>query len=149
MKLSDAIMLGSTKTRLSPSVWLGGNEGCLIGIGLSAFGLTSIGGTWVPKEITDRFPWLLEDRPIPDIARTKLPPEEFSIVNHFYTVENKHSAPAWFIISRMAYLVYHNAITFESAVDWIRSVEPTEALEPETPSAADAATPAHDHQEVV
>ena len=122
MKLSDAIMLGSTKTKLNPDRWLTSDgTGCLIGIGISAICELHDIPTWggLDNEILVRFPWLRQDFPVPEIAKG-----HDDVWGHLNGFKFTDLARAVDIISRMAYLVKAGRMTLEQAVDWIRSVEP-------------------------
>lgn len=111
MKLSDAILLGSTVLKLNSSIYLSVDCGCLIGMGAKALGKAA-------RELFDgkgdfnfqEYPWLLD--------KVQGPPGL-----GFYS---RTPHPAFAIIGEMARCIEDGSYTMERAVDWIRSVEPQE-----------------------
>lgn len=111
MRLSEAIMLGSTQTHLSATNW----DHCLIGMGFHALaGLQTdicIDDTGAPVEAYARWPWLQTFIQYP-------PPELVGGIRGTGTASQ--------IISGLAGRVVRGDVSLEAAVDWIRSVEPQE-----------------------
>lgn len=128
MKLSDAIILGSTMTKLDSSCFLAGGEGCLLGMGMSSFGYK----TCELAEISNRFPWTDNKFICPDFVRVYKSEKVTSLYDHLGGWEHIREFRAQSIIGRMAVMVEEGAITLDKAVDWIRSVEPQEVMEPES-----------------
>jgi len=119
MKLSDAIVLGSTGVKLDPKNWLNidplGNKcGCLIGMGLFAKlgdnAYMELSGT-APKAILQEWPWLGDYRDVPDAS--DLP----SAIKSERAIE---------IVSALARRLALGRVSFEEAVEWIRQNEPKE-----------------------
>ncbi len=120
MRLSEAIVLGSTQTKLDPHDW----DCCLIGMGFHALaGLEAdihcSPNNDHPLEAIVRWPWLENRMTAPVLLGWP----------------DGHIASACSIISSLAVRVGRRNITFEQAVDWIRSVEPEE---PKTATELDA-----------
>jgi hypothetical protein len=115
MKLSDAIILGSTTVKLDASQWLTydhGKElckGCLLG---AAFHAASGEFDASADDIVREWPWL---------ARRAAVPSPFFVGDGSW-------ASIIDIISSMATEVGKKRMTFEQAIEWIRSVEPAEEL---------------------
>jgi hypothetical protein len=133
MLLSDAIMLGSTQTRLDSSIWYSKENqcGCLIGMGLFGSGATKyVDDMEMDTELVIRtFPWLGENRfEMPEQVRT------FK-VKHGFTIpcvgfgSGFQEGSAIEIISGMARMIKCGLWTLEQAVDWIRQNEPAETPE--------------------
>jgi len=120
MKLSEAIVLGSTQINFDPFVFLFINEngfnrepapcGCLLGMAMYADGERQDGAI----SFHYRWPWLFRQFPVPEI------------VGEIYHDRNMASAEA--IISTMAFKVKAETITFEQALQWIRDNEPQEEV---------------------
>ena len=105
MKFSDLVVLGSTIIEFDPAVYLQDNCGCLIGMAAAAkTGLLDL----VDGEVWKIFPWLHEKRYLP-CPVCGVP---------YFTASAS--------ISCMAVHMWCEKITFEQALDYIRSIEPQE-----------------------
>jgi hypothetical protein len=104
MKLSDAILLGSTMHKLDPACW----DGCLLGVSVRAVGATS---NFFNDEAQRRWPWMVGKKvAMPDFSRYPHISLEFTQVISWLDVE-----------------VNDGKVTLEQVVDWVRSVEPEES----------------------
>jgi hypothetical protein len=131
MKLSDAIVLGSTEINFKPHYWMCEDGGCLLGMGGYAAGVR-----YTPLEkrgsfsdeieqITALWPWLATFFEMPQWLRD-LPAH--GLPYYF----NQHD-PARFwrakvIISIMACHIKEGHMTMEQAINWIRENEPKEEV---------------------
>lgn len=106
MKLSQAILLGSTAVTLNPGIWYDPkrNCGCLLGGAMYAVGNR---GHILASSIYAEWPWVQETMPGRHIS---------------YACE----------IGYFAGLVLAGEMTVDAVADWIRSVEPSDP-EPSTP----------------
>jgi hypothetical protein len=111
MKLSDAMVLGSTQVKFDPTVWLDNRCGCLIGMALYAIGY-DVGSS---IEAMEEWPWLLEWRDGPF--------EDDGVDLRF-----PMGRPPCFIFSEMANRIAGGVMTFQQAVDWVKANEPEEAV---------------------
>ena len=101
-------MLGGTLYKLDDLDW----RCCLLGVSVQASG----GDNFLNREAALRWPWINGQFHVPDLL------EHHGICSS-----------ATDIISCLAIRVKRGQITFEQAVDWVRSVEPAEPAEtPET-----------------
>lgn len=106
MKLSEAMMLGSTTCKMIPGDWNSCALGCAgnavsipQGVGLACLiGADSDGPIYRNRLIYDAFPWLLECTP-----------------------EGSWSGIVWYIFDNQVCL---GKVTFEQLVDYVASVEP-------------------------
>jgi|ERR1700722_1856827 len=102
MRLSDAMMLGSTLVKLNADAW----NTCLLGVSVVATGGKD---NWCNSECRARWPWIEIEFVPPPMIDAGITPRCASA-----------------IISLLTVLVEKGAITLEQAVDWVRSVEPAE-----------------------
>jgi hypothetical protein len=138
MKLSDAIMLGSTQLRFEPKYWMCEDGGCLLGLGGYAVGVRyetdenkrDVATMDEIGKITAIWPWINNSVEVPQFIR-KLPPYEdiypFAYLSNMGYLTNRRTYQAKALISVMAVHVKLGNLTMEQVVDWIRSVEPQEA----------------------
>jgi hypothetical protein len=140
MKLSEAILLGSTQIRLDPLIWLSHprefteNCGCVIGMGLSAigydgthvdFGAWGSAELWEPlEEALRRWPWLSAPVPEGDEIRKKLVLGYLEMVR---CVDECHQLRYLDAISCLAWELYTGRTTLEAVVDWVSAHEPEES----------------------
>ena len=130
MKLSEAILLGSTQLSLDPRFWLCNDGGCLIGMGGYAAGVRYI-EDWEERQssadeieqIKAIWPWISEDRDVPQFLQ-ELP--RYSMVYPYFFVDQRGRDKVKAIISSMACHIKVGHMTLEQAVDWIRENEPQE-----------------------
>ena len=105
MKFSDLVVLGSTTVEFDATVFLADQCGCLIG--MAAFAQTGA-NSMTSHEIWELFPWLK--------AETVAICPECRTFFHTYAAS----------ISCLAAHVELKEVSFESALSYIRSVEPAE-----------------------
>jgi hypothetical protein len=107
VKLSEAMMLGAMSHKMDGETW----RTCLLGVSALALGAKS---NSFNKEAMDRWPWIMEDRPVPEKWWPRCGTGAFIGA-----------------ISELAAEVAAGRIPLEEVVDWVRSVEPQEpAQEP-------------------
>jgi hypothetical protein len=140
MKLSEAIMLGSTQLRFEPKYWMCEDGGCLLGLGGYALGVRyeadynkRILDEHVDEigQITAIWPWINDKFEIPKFLKD-LPPYDDTHPFGYVTQNCQSPYFAKGIISIMAVQIKLGNMTLEQAVDWIRENEPQEAeIQPE------------------
>ncbi len=140
MKLSEAVLLGSTNLRLEPKVWQSPVCACLIGMGLSAMGREpreDQAGT--RNDAIAMLPWLADGFAIPSILAGNHLVGYFTRIS-VWGVNKPGQLSAWQIISALAYEVKDGIITLEQAIDWIRENEPQEpeVVQPEAKEAEES-----------
>src|ERR1700738_1113450 len=103
MKLSDAIALGRTVSKLNDNTFtLNDGEGCALGVALIAAGFTHKVG--FERDVTKYFPWVGH--------------REYEQISEYY--DN----------------VVRGRATLDELIDWVRSVEPAEVLQPSSAETA-------------
>ncbi len=107
MRLSEAIMLGSTTETLDSASW----QTCLLGIGLHA--IDPAAENFCNDDAIRRWPWIKSTVEIPCLG-------SFS--------GGGEATPSG-IISVLAGDVQKGIVTLEKVVDWVRSVEPPDPSE--------------------
>jgi hypothetical protein len=115
MRLSEAMMLGSTITKIDSSAW----NTCLLGVSVSAEGAKNFGNF----EAKIRWPWISTERvAVPDFLKVPC-----SIPGHlFWHTHESANAEPQYIISCAAFHVENGDLTVDKVADWVRSVEPKE-----------------------
>jgi len=108
MKFSEHIVLGSTLVKFKSCVFLQEGCGCLIGMAGASLGETDLGGRASADRITELFPWLTKMR----VVRCPV----CSVTQYSYCES----------VSCVAYHVEVGEMTFEQALDYIRSIEPAD-----------------------
>jgi hypothetical protein len=101
MKLSEAMMLGGTVHKLDSGSW----ECCLLGVSVQALGADNHSNL----EAAARWSWIDDDFAAPE-----------SLLAFCGNLQGR------IIISNLSCRVQDGTITLEQAVDWVRSVEPSE-----------------------
>lgn len=116
LRLSDAILLGSTLIKLNAGIYLSDydNCGCLIGMGVKAIGKTGKDILRDGEFVLSDYPWLFKKFQVPDDMHHKCYP-----------------IPGFMLIGLMARMIESGTYTFEQALDWIRANEPAEETETE------------------
>jgi hypothetical protein len=107
VKLSEAMILGSTFIKFDPNIYLVGQCGCLQGAGYAA---ATGKGFAQGSDIAAQWPWLKQD-----IDDPRFPGK---------------STCGTYVINAFAFAIKRGEMTLEEVVDWVRSVEPSEVIEP-------------------
>jgi hypothetical protein len=116
MKFSDAAVLGTTICPMDGGSW----QTCLIGVAWQAekgVGARCCGNGYYAENATERWPWLLKEFDIPSCLVPRV---------------GGGRCKARTIISHFALEVGHERMPLETAIQWIRSVEPTESPDLDT-----------------
>lgn len=126
MKLSDLIISGSITVKLDPKLWLKENCGCLLGMALKAIGYTYAGSQGLIRDgeiepwSTIPFPWLEKGFEVPkDLS-------SYIGLHYNHSVEK---VDGLIILSYFSSALENKAVTFDQAIDWVRSVEPNEEVQ--------------------
>lgn len=142
--LSDAIVLGASLVKLTPTKWLTSDDcGCFIGMAAKAIGITSC------VDLMETIhPWLKNQSfPIPTfmLGSAKAAWYQTHGWQSVADPEGEIGIPSagslygWQIITIMAFMVHDGSLSFDAAIAWIREHEPVMQAPEPTPLEAQVA----------
>lgn len=119
MKLSDAMVLGSSLIKFDPYRWISkdGSCGCAVGMAAAAVGWREFPTVF---DLFSTFPLLGRETVPPSIPGQRNRPLE---VARRMAIPSGTVRPVWMIISLLAMMVGEGKLRFEDLVAWVRQVE--------------------------